>query len=239
VAESGFFHQWRMPEVPPPHSLLTSNELMRKLAEDPQIPAKVRSNVKQRIDTPFPMEIRPIDQMDFVYPRNKRAPNRRVWMRAQGPLSEDPHIHQCVVAYMSDYALISTSLLPHGIPSSQLQMASLDHAMWFHEPFRADEYLLYDLESPKAMSSRALASGRFYTTDGRLVVSTAQEGLVRMRVPSPAHTSLSPMITFDACDKHVTDACVCDDRKLMDNISPPPEYTTGSNFTTVSLPSKL
>ena len=129
-----------------------------------------------------------VDASPDLFTVRKVDPARQqMWMRSNGTLGNDPKLHQSVVAYASDFRLLSTGLLPHGLPFNHPRiriMASLDHSMWFHEPFRADEWLLYELESPKFTSGRSLALGRIYTRDGRLVVSVAQEGLIRV-TPKP------------------------------------------------------
>ncbi len=108
--------------------------------------------------------------------------SQQVWMRAAGRLPDDPVLHACVVAYASDMTLLDTTLLPHGLawPDTRIQMASLDHAMWFHRPFRADEWLLYDQWTPSMSRARGLAQGSIFTRDGQLVVSVVQEGLIRV-----------------------------------------------------------
>ena len=108
-----------------------------------------------------------------------------MWLRAADRLPDDPAIHQCVLAFASDMTLLDVSVLPHGrsVIEPTIQSASLDHAMWFHRRFRADEWLLYSMESPWAGHARGMNRGQIFTQDGRLVASTAQEGLVRMRKP--------------------------------------------------------
>jgi acyl-CoA thioesterase-2 len=130
---------------------------------------------------------RPLD-LRFVEPplwTSKRGPAtdqpQRVWMRADGTLPHDPMLHVCLLTYASDLTLLASVLAPHPLPANQVAMASLDHAMWFHHPFRADEWLLYECRSPSASGSRGLATGRFFTRDGLLVVTAVQEGLVRVR----------------------------------------------------------
>jgi acyl-CoA thioesterase-2 len=111
-------------------------------------------------------------------------PVKHVWMKALDPLPDNPRLHQAMLAYLSDYELLGTATLPHGRERAlrgELQMASLDHAMWFHRPCRVDEWLLYSFDSPTAVGARGLARGQMFTSDGRLVVSTAQEGLIRLR----------------------------------------------------------
>ena len=110
---------------------------------------------------------------------------QRVWMRADGALPDDPMLHVCLLTYASDLTLLASVLAPHPYPMSEVALASLDHAMWFHHPFRADEWLLYECSSPSASGSRGLATGRFFTREGRLVVTAVQEGLVR--VPDGRH----------------------------------------------------
>ena len=107
-----------------------------------------------------------------------------VWMRADGKLPDDEALHRYLLTYISDYGFLATALLPHGITwlAQELQVVSLDHAVWFHQPLRVDEWLLHVMESPKSHGSRGLVRGDFYTQDGRLVASTAQEGLIRKRV---------------------------------------------------------
>ena len=107
---------------------------------------------------------------------------RHVWLKSVDALGDDPHLHRNLLAYVSDYQLLTTSMLPHGVhfELGNVQMASLDHAMWFHRPFRVDDWLLYSLDSPTATGARGLARGQFFTRDGRHVASTAQEGLIRI-----------------------------------------------------------
>src|SRR5689334_13386672 len=107
-------------------------------------------------------------------------------MRAVDRLPDDEALHACLLAYASDFAFVTTALLPHGVTGQAqgMQVASLDHVMWFHHPLRADQWLLYDCDSPAASGARGLARGRFYTEDGKLVASTSQEGLIRRRKPS-------------------------------------------------------
>lgn len=114
--------------------------------------------------------------------KNPLPPYQRVWLRADGELPDDPVLHACVLTYASDMTLLDTSLLPHGSAAleGELFMASLDHAMWFHRPFRADEWLLYDQDTPSASGGRGLARGSIYTRDGHLAVSVVQEGLIRV-----------------------------------------------------------
>ncbi|MGH6889353.1 MAG: acyl-CoA thioesterase II [Rhizomicrobium sp.] len=176
VAEPGLEHQIDAPAVPRPEALPDEEEFRQRFLD--RIPAKYREHfLRER-----PIEIRPVDPDDIVRP-GKRPPNQAVWVRATGRLPDDQALHQCVLAYTSDLTLLETSLLPHGIGwfDDRLQIASLDHAMWFHHAFRADEWLLYVQDSPSASGARGLNRGLIYSADGRLVASVAQEGLIRIR----------------------------------------------------------
>jgi acyl-CoA thioesterase-2 len=119
--------------------------------------------------------------VDFLKPR-KAAPERQVWFRAVGKLPDDEMLHRRLLAYVSDFYLLDTATLPHGASflSNTIVMASIDHAMWFHRPLRVDDWLLYDLDSPSASGARGFGRGSIFARDGRLVASTAQEGLVRV-----------------------------------------------------------
>jgi acyl-CoA thioesterase II len=171
VEEPGLEHQLPMPEVPPPDSLPTFQERMEPFAEQ----------MGDWFSRP-----RPIDQRFVQEPWRTSEPGREprqdVWMRADGQLPEDPLLHACVVAYASDMTLLDSVLLPHNLSWDEggIMMASLDHAMWFHRPFRADEWLLYSQESPAAGGARGLARGSIFRSDGVLAVSVVQEGLVRV-----------------------------------------------------------
>lgn len=176
--EVGLEHQLEMPAAPDPDSLRSWDEQMRELrGRDPEAAAWLR---RER-----PIELRYADPAALFEP-GKREPRQLVWIRARGRLPDEPlHLHQCVVAYASDLTLLDTALLPHAISWSddRLMVASLDHAMWFHRPFRADQWLLYAQESPRAAGARGFTMGRLYTRDGDLVVSVVQEGLARPVAP--------------------------------------------------------
>lgn len=174
--EEGIDHQIDSPRVPDPEELPSAGELARKTA--PRAPKKARDYLTMR----RPIEFRPVDPVDMLEPE-KRPPQRCSWMRAAGELPHDPILHQAVLAYASDFALLGTALLPHGLSFLQggVQAVSLDHAMWFHRPFRADRWLLYDMDSPSAFGARAFTRGSLFDADGRMVASVAQEGLVRRR----------------------------------------------------------
>ena len=175
VAEAGIDHQAPMPEVPPPESLENDVDRIRAMAD--RLPEKLRHWFTQE----RPFDWRTIDAQDPLRP-DMRPARRAAWFRARGTIPSDaPLPHQAVLSYASDYSLLGTSFLPHGITfmTKGLQAATVDHAIWFHRPFRADEWLLYVTESPSASGARAFTQGTVFTHDGRLVASTTQEGLVR------------------------------------------------------------
>ena len=174
--EEGFEHQSAMPDAPDPESLPTEQELRAQIIE--QLPEQARAWFLR----PRPIEMRPVEPVNFLKPE-KRPPNQMVWFRATGRLPDDHALHQCVLAYASDTTLLDTALRPHRISwfDNSVQMASLDHAMWFHRPFRADEWLLYVQDSPSASGARGFNRGEIYKRDGTLVASVTQEGLMRKR----------------------------------------------------------
>ena len=130
---------------------------------------------------PRPLDLRFVEAPLWTSRRGPATDQpQRVWMRADGTLPHDPMLHVCLLTYASDLTLLASVLAPHPLPLGQVALASLDHAMWFHHPFRADEWLLYECRSPSASGSRGLATGRFFTRDGRLVVTAVQEGMVRV-----------------------------------------------------------
>ena len=175
IPEAGIDHQARRPDVPPPDQLAELRDV--PAASMQNVPQKMRRYVKRE----RPIEMRPVEPVDLLS-RAPREPVRHVWVRTVDTLPDDPNLHRNLLAYVSDYQLVGTTMLPHGIGWEQdnVQMASLDHAMWFHRPFRADRWLLYSMESPNASGARGLATGRFFDEDGTLVASTAQEGLIRI-----------------------------------------------------------
>ena len=175
VPEQGLEHQAEMPSVPGPEGLADLREMPVELLE--KIPEKMR----RFVTAARPFEFRPVEPIHIFSPQPS-APLRHIWIRTIEPLTDDPDLHRNLLAYISDYQLVATATLPHGIrfEHGNVQMASLDHAMWFHRPFRADQWLLHSMESPNASAARGLAFGRFFTEDGRLVASTAQEGLIRI-----------------------------------------------------------
>ena len=174
--ESGVAHQSPMPDAPPPESLTPELELIRRMAD--RIPAALRPVLTQD----RPLDFRPVDPVDPFHPE-RRPPVRYVWFRALGTLPSDPLIHQAVLAYASDYTLLTTALQPHGLSvrSPGLQVASLDHSLWLHRTFRVDDWLLYATDSPVAAGARGFARGSIFTREGELAASVAQEGLIRLR----------------------------------------------------------
>ena len=176
VDEKGLDHQIKMPDVPPPEDLPSEEELKAAYLHN------APEGVRRYWERPRPIELRPVDLRHF-FSREKLEPLQYVWVRATGTLPVDPDIHRCVLAYASDMTLLDTALFAHGrmIFDPNLQAASLDHALWFHRPFRADEWLLYAEDSPSASGARGFTRGSLFSRDGRLVASVAQEGLIRVR----------------------------------------------------------
>lgn len=174
--EPGLSHQAAMPEVPGPDGLLSEVEIARKHAD--LIPAPL----KDQALADRPIEIRPVQRLNLFQPV-PLPPRRQVWYRAAAPLPDDAAVHRYLLAYASDFNFLITAMMPHGVNwlTPGLQVASLDHVMWFHRPFRLDDWVLYDVESPSASGARGLVTGRFFTRDGTLVASVAQEGLMRDR----------------------------------------------------------
>jgi acyl-CoA thioesterase II len=173
--EPGFEHQFPMPAAPEPESIESELELIRARAD--RIPEPVRDVLTQD----RPIDFRPIDSDPFD--AEPREPRRRLWLRALGRMPDDVLSHQAVLAYASDYGLLSTAVRPQGlsIREPRLQAATLDHALWFHSPFRIDDWLLYTTDSPAGAGARGFTRGTMFTRDGRLVASVAQEGLLRLR----------------------------------------------------------
>ena len=178
VEETGFSHQARMPEVAPPEKLPGGPELSAAaLASMPEV-------IRRFFEQERPVELRPVEFERYL---GKPSVDSRfhIWIRTTGPLPDDAAIHQCVLAYASDMMLLDTSLVPHGrtVFDKRIMGASLDHALWFHRPFRADEWLLYAQDAPSASGARGFNRGAIYKRDGTLVASVTQEGLMRPRKP--------------------------------------------------------
>jgi len=180
IVESGPEHQDRMPDVPDPDSLPTFRERIEPHLEQFE-PGLAEWLLRER-----PIDSRPVDAVPGWLDRTPRPPDQDVWIRANGTLPADPVLHPCIVAYASDLTLLDTATLPHAIsPAEQeYQVASLDHAMWFHRPFRADDWLLYHQHSPFAGGARGIARGSIFRRDGTLVVTVIQEGLLRPIAPA-------------------------------------------------------
>ena len=175
-SEEGWEHQSRMPKVPDPETL--PNELDAFRARAAEIPEALRGVLTQD----RPLDFRLVDGRDPL-DTTPRAPLRQYWVKTVGAMGDRAIEHQAVLAYASDYGLLGSALDPHGVSyrDPRLMVASLDHALWFHRPFRMDEWLLHVSESPVSAGARGFARGTFFTRDGDLVASTAQEGMVRLR----------------------------------------------------------
>jgi acyl-CoA thioesterase II len=173
-AEPGFEHQAVMPDAPPPEALPSEEELLTRLL--PNMPEEMRPYwEKER-----PIELRPVDLSRF-FCREKLEPKQYLWIKTNGRLPDNYRLHQCALAYASDFSLLDTALIAHGrvLFDPRLMLSSLDHALWFHRPFRADEWLLYAQDSPSAQAGCGFCRGSIFSRDGRLVASVAQEGLIR------------------------------------------------------------
>ena len=175
VVEPGLSHQCEMPDVPPPESCYSEDDLLTdNLSDNPELQARMAAMRLNR-----PIEMRRVEPISFVNPV-AREPIQHTWFRTKQSLPDEPAIHQCILAYASDMGLLSTCALPHGQSFfTGLQSASLDHAMWFHRNFRADEWVLFAMDSPLAGGSRGFNRGKMFTADGTLIASVAQEGLIR------------------------------------------------------------
>jgi acyl-CoA thioesterase II len=176
LSEPGLTHQVKMPDVPKPDQLPSDEELKDRIY--PLLPEPARRYYERE----RPIEFRPVEFSRYL---GEKSENGRfdIWIRATGRLPDEPAIHQCVLAYASDMMLLDAALIPHGrsVFSEDIMAASLDHALWFHRPFRADEWLLYAQDSPSLADSRGFSRGLIFASDGTLVASVAQEGLLRQR----------------------------------------------------------
>ncbi|HTB67348.1 MAG TPA: acyl-CoA thioesterase II [Steroidobacteraceae bacterium] len=180
VPESGLEHQVTIPDVPGPEGLADTSRVA------PELLAKLPERVRRLLETARPFEFRAIGPLGTL-PAPGFAPARRVWFRAVAAVPEEQTLQRCLLAYVSDFHLLETATAPHGIShlSGKAQVASIDHAMWFHRSLRVDDWLLYDVESPSASGARGFARANVFARDGTLVASTAQEGLVRVMDPAP------------------------------------------------------
>jgi acyl-CoA thioesterase-2 len=179
VHEEGLEHQEPMPYAPDPETLPTSEELLPAHADkfpDPTV-------VDRLLEARAAVDLRYVEAPPYLTAGVAREPRSQVWFRTRGKLADDPLLHVCLATYVSDMTLLDSVLLAHGRGGwalGDVVGASLDHAMWFHRPFRADEWLLYDQQSPSSSGGRGLGTARIFTRDGRLAVSVIQEGLVRV-----------------------------------------------------------
>lgn len=187
--EVGLEHQADMPEVPGPDGLKDLTEVASELLE--KIPLKMRRYLTDK----RPFEFRPVRPFNFTEPE-KLPPVKHVWIRAVDKLPRDQALHQNLLAYVSDYELLSTATLPHGLVFGRgtIIMASLDHALWFHRNFAVDQWLLYSMDSPSASGVRGFSRGQLFTEDGVLVASTVQEGLVRIIDPAQKKARSDPRL---------------------------------------------
>jgi acyl-CoA thioesterase-2 len=174
--EEGFNHQDAMPTVPNPDTLPSFSDFLS--ANKDKLPRSMQENFLAE----KPIEIRPVQQYNWLKPE-KTDSNCQVWLKTNGNLPDDLRIHSCMLAYASDFHFLPTSLLPHGASHllPNFQIATVDHAMWFHRPFRFDDWLLYSMNSPSASSGRGLVRGQIFSRQGELVASTTQEGVIRQR----------------------------------------------------------
>ncbi|MFI5754555.1 acyl-CoA thioesterase [Streptomyces sp. NPDC051569] len=177
--EEGLEHQSEMPTAPDPETLPTAAELLPRHADrfvDPGV-------VDRLLEARAAVDLRYVDAPPYATAGEPREPRSQVWFRTAGKLADDPLLHVCLATYVSDMTLLDSVLLAHGRGGwavGDVVGASLDHAMWFHRPFRADEWLLYDQHSPSSSGGRGLGQARIYTRDGRLAISVIQEGAVRV-----------------------------------------------------------
>jgi len=174
--EQSFDHQVEMPDVPAPEDLPSESEILATFPDT--IPANIRSYFERE----RPIELRPAARRDYAR-HTKAEPIQNVWIKASAKLSDTTSLHQCVLAYASDITLLDTALVAHGrsVFDPDVMLASLDHALWFHRPFRADDWLLYAQDSPSLSGARGFTRGNVFTRDGTLVASAVQEGLIRIK----------------------------------------------------------
>ncbi len=175
--EDGLEHQSKMPEVKPPNELEDLVDLIKPEWVE-QLPARIKRMLTRR----RPFEVRPVEIPHFL--TNKTAePTKHSWIRANGKVPNHEGLHQALLAYVSDYDLLTTAILPHGtnLMQNRFQMASLDHAMWFHKPMMIDQWMLFAYESTRSSGSRGFARAEIFAQDGTLIASTSQEGLMRVR----------------------------------------------------------
>ncbi|TPH13468.1 acyl-CoA thioesterase II [Litorilituus lipolyticus] len=174
--ESGFEHQDTMPVVPPPAQVSSYSDYIHEIQHILPEP------MKQKFLAEKPIDLRPVQKYDWLKPE-KADSACQMWIKANGDLPDDLRIHTYMLAYTSDFHFLPTALYPHGVSHWQpnFQIATIDHAMWFHKPFRFDDWLLYCMDSPSASNGRGLVKGQVYNRQGELVASTMQEGVIRQR----------------------------------------------------------
>ncbi|XP_046360372.2 acyl-coenzyme A thioesterase 8-like [Haliotis rufescens] len=170
-------HQFKMPKTVGPDNLLNTMDLAKIALESRNLPEKRKTMLGMFLDEPMNVEVRPIDPMHLARVK-PHAPHRQVWMRACGHIGDDINMHKCAAAYMSDLMLLDVALMPAETGTS-FSITSLDHSMWFHNPFHANEWMLYEMESPHCGSGRSLSLGRLWRSDGVLAMSISQEGVIR------------------------------------------------------------
>lgn len=176
TAEEGFEHQNAMPEVPAPESLKSESEIANSMAH------LIPESVREKFTCEKPLEMRPVTFHNPLMGKVEE-PIRNVWFKANGEMPDDPGIHQYLLGYASDFNFLPTALQPHGkgFLEPGMQVATIDHSMWFHRPFRLDDWLLYAVESTSASGARGFVRGQFYNRAGELIASTVQEGVIRQR----------------------------------------------------------
>lgn len=174
--QEGFDHQIEMPDVLPPEELISYEGMAEQFGDT------LPENIRRVLSIERPLEFRPVE---FINPfsHEKYAPSRNVWLKTKGTMPDERRLHALVLAYTSDYNLLTTALLPHGRATDfrNLQIASLDHAMWFHRQFRVDDWLLYSIDSPSTSGARGFTRGNIFNRSGKLVASVVQEGLLRAK----------------------------------------------------------
>lgn len=175
-SETGYDHQSIMPKVPAPEDLPSARDLMQKMMKH------LPDNMRAYWEREHPIDVRVADVSRYTS-REPRPAEQAIWLRACAPLPDDPNLHRALLAYASDFTLLDTALIAHGklLFDRDIQLASLDHAMWFHRPLRADDWLLYAQDSPSASGARGFCRGAIYDRSGQLVASAIQEGLMRKR----------------------------------------------------------
>lgn len=176
LSESGFNHQDKMPEVQGPEDIPSYHDFIVKYQD--ALPPVMR----EKFLSEKPIEIRTVEQYNWVQPKKVEG-KTHTWLKANGELTDDLRIHTCMLAYASDFHFLPTALLPHGVShwSPNFQIATIDHTIWFHRPFRLDDWLLYCMESPSSSNGRGLVKGQIFNRQGELVASTMQEGVIRQR----------------------------------------------------------